>query len=78
MESYLTSGVKTKAVVIESFYSKGPRLMYQFQVDEKIYTSFRYKDIGGHRKGDTLEIIYYRKEPVMNTSIELYMEDLKD
>lgn len=61
------SGVSTKGIITETFYSKGERMYYTFDVDGRTYTSFNESNLGGYKAGDTVDIIYVPHNPNNNT-----------
>jgi len=74
-ECYEKYGVKTWGFVTSAFNSKGPRMYYEFSVDNKYYTSFNVKNPMRHAYGDSVAVIYNSRCPVMNCARE-NIEDL--
>ena len=68
-ELYKKYGVKTRCVVIQSWYSRGNVISYQFWVNGKIF-------LGGAQTSnyypleDTIDILYNSKMPKMNRIVE--------
>ena len=70
VDIYRKYGVKTTAVVTKSFYSKGERMYYEFNVKGITYESFNVSNKGKHLMGDSIEIIYNKNNPEMNEAVE--------
>lgn len=70
IEIYRKYGVKTTAVVTQSFYSKGERMYYEFKAKDMTYESFNVTNKGKHIIGDSIEIIYNKNNPEMNEAVE--------
>ncbi len=70
-EIYKILGVRTNALVTESFYSKGNRMYYEFKINARTYRSFNAQNKQDHQIGDTIKIVYNKCNPDMNQPIEL-------
>ena len=67
---YKKYGVKTRGVVIQSWYSRGNRISYHFWVDGKFYVSSSTHTSNYYPSGDTVDILYNSKMPKMNMIVE--------
>jgi hypothetical protein len=71
-EIYRKNGIKTKAVVTETFHDgDGKRMYYEFIANGIRYVSFNVSNKNGHLVGDTLEVICNKNNPKMNEALEL-------
>ncbi len=69
-ECYAKYGVKTWGIVTSSFYSRGPRMYYEFYIGDAFYPSYNVKNPLRHVYGDSVAVIYNSKCPEMNAAIE--------
>jgi hypothetical protein len=73
-EIYKLNGVVTKAVVIKAYENHGKNIVYHFIVDGNKYTSFVEGNPANYNLHDSIEIIYNKSDPRMNTPYEFIVK----